>query len=375
MAGFDYTKRDAQATSVTPIAPEKFDFARYADYEAAKQEKNAKFWDANEGVAVYRRFRAAEVFGDGCADMKSSLELQLGCLQASMDFDMDIPNFLEPWYGLGVVPTAFGCEYVWKPGQAPAVGHALPDLETAMETEVMPLHETAIGRHNLEMIEYFLDKTHGRLPMCLPDAQSPLNNASNLMPAQELFFGMADDPDMARDLIERLADIIIDYYGRARDLIGSQLVWPGHGFPSSRAFRGIGLSDDVLPMISDSMAEEIVLPAQKRLAEAFGGYAFHSCGNWERKIGFVKTFGGLKLVDGAFSAQTDPDPNNAEPFRDAFAGTGVCVNARVVGSPEEVAATAKRLYKPGMKAVLTTYCETAEQQRAAYDAIHAIWRG
>ena len=30
------------------------------------------------------------------------------------------PNFLEPWYGIGVVAGAFGVPYVWKEGQAPA---------------------------------------------------------------------------------------------------------------------------------------------------------------------------------------------------------------------------------------------------------------
>ena len=29
--------------------------------------------------------------------------------------------FLEPWYGIGTVASAFGLDYVWKEGQAPVV--------------------------------------------------------------------------------------------------------------------------------------------------------------------------------------------------------------------------------------------------------------
>ena len=37
------------------------------------------------------------------------------------------------------------------------------------------------------------------------------------------------------------------------------------------------------------------------------------------------------MMDAAFSAETDPDPNPPEAFRDAFANSGIVVNARIVG--------------------------------------------
>ncbi len=35
--------------------------------------------------------------------MKKSLEWQLGALKKSMEYKADIPNFLEPWYGIGTI--------------------------------------------------------------------------------------------------------------------------------------------------------------------------------------------------------------------------------------------------------------------------------
>ena len=80
------------------------------------------------------------------------------------------------------------------------------------------------------------------------------------------------------------------------------------------------------------------------------------------------------MVDGAFSAATDPTPNLPEPFAEAFANTGIVVNARIVGDPETVADTVKRLWKPGMKLIVVTFCQTPEEQTEAYDRVHEICR-
>ena len=38
------------------------------------------------------------------------------------------------------------------------------------------------------------------------------------------------------------------------------------------------------------------------------------------------------MVDAAFTPQTDPSPNDGTRFAEVFAGTGVVVNARMVGN-------------------------------------------
>jgi len=85
------------------------------------------------------------------------------------------PNFLEPWYGIGTLASAFGVDYVWPPGQAPALRPAFHSVEEAMRYAPKPLRETPIGAHALAMIDYFLEQTDGRLPLCLTDTQSPLS--------------------------------------------------------------------------------------------------------------------------------------------------------------------------------------------------------
>jgi len=133
---FNYTLKDSQGTILEPVSPEKFDLERYIDYEASLMETNKKFWESKTGIQVYRRFRSPDVFMEGCRDMKFSLALQLGALKESLKFKGDVANFLEPWYGIGVVASAFGIEYIWKKGATSLVDIGL--IGNNPENEAFP---------------------------------------------------------------------------------------------------------------------------------------------------------------------------------------------------------------------------------------------
>ncbi len=370
--GFDVSLADSQATEVTPIVPERFDISAYEAYEQQLTQQCRDFWQASQGVLVYRRMRVKEVFSTDCHDMKKSLEWQLGALHKSMDFKADVPNFLEPWYGLGTVASAFGFDYAWNPGQAPAVDGHFHSTEALLAYDARPVKDTAIGRHTLEMTEYFLDKTRGRLPMSYCDIQSPLNVVGNIVDSNQFYMDFVLAPDLVRRALDRVADLFIDYMKIQRDLIGDALVKPGHGFSSSRCFEGMGMSDDNAVMISGDMYAELAAPAFIKACAPFGGGVFHSCGNWSDKKKLIAGMEGLRMADGAFTQATDPAANPTEGFADAFAGSGVVLNARMVGSPDIVAQKVRELWKPGMKLIVVTYCETPAEQEVVYNRIHEI---
>jgi hypothetical protein len=368
---FNYNIRDSQATAVEPLSPEKFDSDAYGEYEKNLLDTCQRFINSYSGVAVYRRMRVAEVFSDGCRDMKRSLELQLGALQKSMEFIMDIPNFLEPWYGIGTAASAFGMDYIWNKGQAPAMKAKFQNTGEANRYDnIIPIKDTSVGRHTLAMIEYFIEKTHGELPVSLCDVQSPLNAAGIIIDVNNFLMDTLLDPENVSVLLKRLAQLIVDFTKEQLKRIGDNIVWPGHGFASSRIFKGFGASDDNIVMVTDDAYENLVVPSLVSLAEPFGGPVFHSCGNWSQKAEVVKRIPGLKMVDGAFTAETDPDPNPPEIIRDTFSHTGITVCARMVGDPETVKKTIKLLWKPGIKLIAVTYCKTPEQQKEVYEFIH-----
>jgi hypothetical protein len=369
---FDYSLSDSQGTPVEPIELDAFDIERYRDYEALLLEGNRSFWDAGEGVQVYRRFRVPEVFSYACKDMHQSLAMQLAGLQQSIDYRADVANFLEPWYGIGTIASSFGIDYVWEEGQAPATEPPFTSVKEALAYDPEPVEKTNIGRHTLEMIEYFLDNTKGKIPMSLTDTQSPFNVASYLIETNAYYMSALDCPDELKILMDRITDASIEFTRKQRELIGDVLVNPGHGFASSRAFEGIGMSDDNMMMLSPELYVEIEAPANSRFGNSFGGPVFHSCGNWSAKIDAVKRIENLKMVDGAFSKETDPDANPAEPFPEKFSGSGIVVNARVVGRRVIVREKVKQLWQSGMKLIVVTYCKTPEEQARVYDDIHMI---
>ena len=369
---FDQTGIDAQATPVEPVKPQAFDFKAYADYEASLLERCRRFWQAGSGVLVNRRMRIAEVFSYGCKDMKASLEWQLGGLKKSMEFKADIPNFLTPWYGIGTVASAFGADYIWKEKQAPAIRPKFGSVKEALDYSPAAVSQTHIGKHTLDMIDYFLDKTGGRVPMSLTDTQSPLNIAGNIVEMTSFFIEMLDDPQAVKTLLNRLAELLVEFTQEQIGRIGDALTRPGHGYSSCRCFEGLGMSDDNALMISSQQYLQLAAPAVEYAGEAFGGSGFHSCGDWSDKVEMAKKIAGLRMVDGAFSAATDPSPNPPEPFAGAFANTGIVVNARIVGGPETIAESVRRLWKPGMKLIVVTYCRNPDEQAQAYDLVYKI---
>jgi len=371
---FDSGKSDAQATKVDPVKVSDFCFDAYSEYNHKLTERCKKFMQAKSGVLVYRRMRVAEVFSYGCRNMQQSLEWQLGALQKSMDYEADIPNFLEPWYGIGVIGTAFGLNYIWNPGQSPAVKPAFQTIDEALAYDIQPVKNTEVGKHSLEMIEYFLDQTKGRTPMSRGDIQSPFNNATNIVDTSNFLVSMIMEPEKVLQFLDLLAGLEIDFYKEQEKLIGDALVRPGHGFASSHVFEGFGMSDDNVVMVDEESYMNYVSPSFVKLGRAFGGPVHHSCGNFSDKTGMFQKIEGLKMVDAAFTAETDPHPNPAAPFSETLAGTGIVLNARMVGDPDVVAETTASLWRPGMKLLAVTFSPSPQEQKEAYDIIHSICR-
>jgi uroporphyrinogen-III decarboxylase len=369
---FDTSTKDAQAMPITPVEPREFDFAQYDAHTRACDARYAEFMRAKQGSAVWQRVRAGEVFRDACRDKSVSLRWQLGALKKSLDYLSDAPTYLEPWYGIGTTASAFGAEYEWHEGQAPGIRPIYKSVQEFGSLVPRDLEASPIMRYTLDTIEYFLEQTQGRAPMSWSDIQSPLNVATELVSISDFFLGMQDAPERAREILAAMSDVVIAFTQKQTDLIGNRLVRPGHGFASSYSGTGIAMSTDNLVMLSPRMYERFCIANDERIGSRFGGVIIHSCGNWARWLPVVKRIPNLVMVDGAFSPQTDPDPDRAEDFRDALVNTGITLHARIVGAPEEVLAIVERLWTPGLKLIVVTYEQDPRAQHKLYNDIHSL---
>jgi hypothetical protein len=371
---FDITLRDSQYTPALMIEPERFDVAAYEAYEQELLERNLTFMKAASGLLVYRRMRADGAFYHKSKDHHESLALQLGVLEKSKSYKADIANFLEPWYGIGYIASVFGGDYIWHENQAPAVEPLFASSAELLRADPIPLHESKLGKIILERIEYFLDKTQGRVPVSYCDIQAPVNMLSYLMPMNNMCLEVFDDIESLRKAATLVNGLLIEFLQVQKKLIGGALAKPGHGFPSSRVFEGAGESTDNVLMFSDEHFKDIFQGEHERLGDVFGGVVFHSCGNWAEKAPMVRAFRNTIMVDGAFSPATDPSPNKPEDFERVFRNTGIVVNARCVGPADEVFPYFEKLINPEMKVIATTYCQDPEDQKKLYDRLHALLR-
>lgn len=370
MRKFDTSKSDSQATPVNPVRVSEFPFDAYQEYEQMLLERCARFAKSQSGALVYRRVRVAEVFSHGCRNMDQSLQWQLGALQKSMEYQADVPNFLEPWYGIGMAACSFGIDYIWNEGQSPVVKPAFQSIDEALASDIKQVHETPVGKHSLEMIEYFMDQTQGKLPVSMGDIQSPFNNATNIVDASSFFLSMIMEPDKVLRFLDTLAELEIVFYREQEKLIGNCLVKPGHGFASSRVFDGFGMSDDNVVMVDEESYLSWVAPSFEKLGRTFGGPVHHSCGNFSDKAAMLSGLEGLKMCDAAFTPETDPDPNPPKPFVEAFNRTGITLNARMVGNAEIIGETMNHLWEDGMKIIAVTYAQSPDEQKEAYAIVH-----
>lgn len=357
---------------VVPLEPKDFDLAHFKDYALEADQRYAEFLKKPEGIAVWQRVRVGEVFRDACRDMCDSLRLQLGGLSKSLDYLTDAPTYLEPWYGIGTTASAFGGEYEWFEGQAPAVRALYKSIGEVPPLAPRNFAEVPILQYTLRTIEYFLDQTRGCVPLSWCDLQAPLNVATELIDTSAFFMAMMEQPDRVTAILSAITDVVIDFTRQQSILIGDQLARPGHGFASARPGKGIGLSTDNLVMVSPRMVDKFCVPDNIKIGAAFDGVAIHSCGDYARWLPALKKIDHLLMVDAAFSAQTDPRPNTPEVFRDAFVDTGIIVHARIVGAPAEVLAIAKRLWAPGLKLMIVTYVQDPIEQRQLYRDLHAM---
>ena len=369
---FDTRLSDSQGMEMLPVKPADFDFARYEAYAGELNEGCTRFREQETGVLVYRRMRVSECFSYGSRDMKRSLELQLGALEKSMLLKADVPNFLEPWYGIGTIASAYGGEYIWHEGNAPALKTRFANIDEVLAHEPAEISDTSIGRHTLEMIGYFMDQIRGRLPLSLTDCQSPLNMIGHLYPLDQFFVDILLEPGKVKQLFDILSGLSIRFNEKQQELIGEALVYPGHGFASSQKWKGLGLSDDNSIMISPEQYLEIAAPAVEQICSPFGGPAFHSCGDWSDWIEAVLKMKGLVMADAAFSPQTDPGATQRPEAFHRFANTGVTLNARIVGDLDTIREQVTRLWVPGMKLVVVTYCTDPQEQEQAYNIIHDL---
>jgi len=210
---------------------------------------------------------------------------------------VSVPYFM-PWFGTGVLASAFGCKIKPAVGDGDDPGVISVAIESV--TDIAKLKRPDPNKDGympkvLKFMEYAA--RCGEIPVGYTDLNSPLSTAAQMCGYDKLFYWMYDEPEAVRDLMSFICESFIQWVEVQKEITGEpfgrsnglQGVWTSKG--------GVWLSDDDLVSINAELYAEFVLPYYSGIFERFGGGHLHYCGNGTHQLGNIKNMRGVTAMN------------------------------------------------------------------------------
>ncbi len=132
----------------------------------------------------------------------------------------------------------------------------------------------------VQWIRYARTASRGRFPFRNPVMVGPLDMASYLLGATRLMEWIYTEPSATHALLQKTTDVIVGMYVSLKDAAGGVM----HAAHFGCLSNAVDLCSECRSLVSADVFEEFDAPCLRRIGEALGPYAIHSCGSWERTI-------------------------------------------------------------------------------------------
>jgi 5-methyltetrahydrofolate--homocysteine methyltransferase len=219
-----------------------------------------------------------------------------------------VPYFM-PWFGTGVLASAFGAEIrvPGDPSDDPAV------LEPCIRTPAdaarlrlpVPARDGWMPRV-LETVDYAV--AYGDLPVGLTDMQGPLDTLGQMCGQAQLYRWMYSEPRMIHNLMDLVTEAFIEWVKTQKEHIGEPLDSSNGLQGAYSPGCGVWESDDDLVLIDPGLYQEFVVPYVSRIFEVFGNGSVHFCGDGSHHLNNLRQIKNLTVVNnsplGNFAAFT-----------------------------------------------------------------------
>ncbi len=204
-------------------------------------------------------------------------------------------------YGIGIIPSLFGCPVTVKEGEnMPWVGHleswdevkqiiaqGVPDLSGGLMTEVSETE--AFFQEALSPYPRLRETVH--IHVC--DTQGPFNIAAEIL-GPRIYTDLYDEPQMLHELLRVVTETYIAVTKAQKEALGE-------GYTSGynwhyRLRGGARIAEDFALSISPRAYEEFVKPYNERAFAPFeGGYLLY-CGQGEQVLDLIMRTGGVNGI-------------------------------------------------------------------------------
>jgi len=349
------------------MKPYEFDYNRFQKFREEKENFFRRFSAGEYKGPVLTQQYCGQAFASSSLNKETCLEAWLDNLTVNMQLHGDVAyTYLEPWAGVPVYANAFGANLYYNGVEA---AQSTPRYTDVSEVENVPMPKPGdceLMRTVMEYIRYFKEQTHGELPICLTDCQSPCDTASLILDPCELFAASLEDPDSLTDFMEKVTRCIAEFTEMQADAIGPELLaGPGHSMVSATGMSGISVSDDNMAVISPASFAVIADPWNRKLADHFGGIAVHSCGIVTPTLPAMFGMTGFSQFD---CKVTDFEPNDPKRLAELFAGRETILKVDI--HPDEDPARLIPLLRSDIKLILQLFVVAdVEEQNRKFDKV------
>ena len=195
-------------------------------------------------------------------------------------------NVIRANYGVGIIPSLFGCKIIQKDNELPWVKPitSIEGVKKIINKGVPDFNSDLLVKVN-ETQEYFKDKLnkYPNLKECvhigLPDVLGPFNLAGTMLD-EKLYIYLYSHVEIIKELLDLLTQTYIKFALYQKKIIGEPLS-SGYYF-GCRLSGGIKISEDYGLAVSPKMYEEFCLPNNVKVAEKFDGFTLVVCEDLEK---------------------------------------------------------------------------------------------
>lgn len=219
-------------------------------------------------------------------DPKTMLSFQTDAYVAHLENVEDdfIPYFM-PWFGTGVLASAFGCGVnpATGNGDDPSMkGHIVNTPEEAAKLKKPDPFKDGLMPTVIKFMEYAAE--HGDMPVGLTDMNSPFSTLCQICGYENVFVWSYEEPELIDDLMSMICEAFTEWTKVQKQITGApynmsyglQGIWTPKG--------GVWMSDDDLVTIGADFYEEFIAPHYAKVFEQFGGGHLHYCGKGTHQL-------------------------------------------------------------------------------------------
>jgi hypothetical protein len=228
---------------------------------------------------------------------KERLEAFLDAFLFMYQFDDDTIPYVFPGLNHATIPSMFGAAEI-KCGIESTSEKIIRSIEDVFKMPEPELVKGSAAYKWIEMAEYILEETEGRMPVNVCDMQGPFDSCAQMWSYDDMFVAAYEDPKAYDHIISKITEAFILLWKRQSDILGENFLGT-HLFSQGWVPQncGVAVSADSLVMVSPDFYNEFYKPYLLRMYHALGDLTIHSCGDFRHLIRDLCETEGIKAIN------------------------------------------------------------------------------